>query len=228
MATFVMIHGAGSDGWYWHRVEPLLRRRGHDVVAPDLPVGDDRAGLAEYARVVCDAAAGKGDVVLVAQSLAGFTAPLVVDTLGARLLVMVNAMTPYPGESPGEWWANTGWDGTIPETDEAVRAVFLHDLPDDVAAESALHAVPQSGTPFEKPWPLQEWPDVPTSLLAGRDDRFFPLDFQRRVARERLDVGVDAIEGGHLVALARPAEMVDRLVSYAAAPQAAPRPRFRQ
>ncbi|MDQ3953729.1 MAG: alpha/beta hydrolase [Actinomycetota bacterium] len=228
MATFVLIHGAGSDGWYWHLVAPLLREHGHDVVAPDLPVGDDRAGLAEYAEVVSNAAADRSDVVIVAQSLGGFTAPLVAERLGATLIVMVNAMTPYPKESPGEWWANAGWDGAIPETDEAVREIFLHDLPDDVAAESAHHAVPQSGTPFARPWPFDEWPEVPTRFLAGRDDRLFTLDFQQRVARERLGVEVDAMEGGHLVALARPAELADRLVSYAAVPEAASRPRFRR
>jgi hypothetical protein len=31
MATFVLIHGAGDVGWYWHLVEAELRERGHDV-----------------------------------------------------------------------------------------------------------------------------------------------------------------------------------------------------
>jgi hypothetical protein len=32
MATYVLIHGAGDVGWYWHLVEAELRRRGNDVV----------------------------------------------------------------------------------------------------------------------------------------------------------------------------------------------------
>jgi pimeloyl-ACP methyl ester carboxylesterase len=40
MATFVLIHGGGDVGWYWHLVEPELRQRGHDVVTPDLPCDD--------------------------------------------------------------------------------------------------------------------------------------------------------------------------------------------
>ena len=55
MATYVLIHGAGSDSWYWHLVAPELRAMGHDVVAPDLPCDDDSAGLAEYADTVVDA-----------------------------------------------------------------------------------------------------------------------------------------------------------------------------
>jgi hypothetical protein len=34
MATFVLIHGAGDVGWYWHLLEAELRARGHDTVAP--------------------------------------------------------------------------------------------------------------------------------------------------------------------------------------------------
>jgi|SRR5579859_2464826 len=45
MATYVLIHGASSDSWYWHRVIPQLLERGHEVVAPDLPIDDDSAGL---------------------------------------------------------------------------------------------------------------------------------------------------------------------------------------
>jgi pimeloyl-ACP methyl ester carboxylesterase len=48
MATYVLIHGASSDSWYWHLVAPVLRKLGHAVVAPDLPCDDDAAGLAEY------------------------------------------------------------------------------------------------------------------------------------------------------------------------------------
>ena len=36
VATFVLIHGGGDVGWYWHLVERELRQRGHDTFAPDL------------------------------------------------------------------------------------------------------------------------------------------------------------------------------------------------
>ena len=44
VATFMLIHGAGEVGWDWRLVNSELRRRGHDVVAPDLPCEDDAAG----------------------------------------------------------------------------------------------------------------------------------------------------------------------------------------
>ena len=184
---------------------PQLRERGHEVVAVDLPCDDDSAGLAEYAQCVVDAVGARGDVILVAQSLGGFTAPLVCGRLPVSLLVLVNAMVPAPGEPPGAWWANTGH--VFPDPFDPAE-VFTHDLPDDVAAEAETHVRIQSGTVFEGPSLLKAWPDVPTRCLLSRDDRFFPADFQRRVAQERLGLTPNELPGGHLPALARPDELV--------------------
>jgi pimeloyl-ACP methyl ester carboxylesterase len=208
MATYVLIHGAGSDSWYWHLVTPRLQERGHDVVAVDLPCDDDSAGLGAYTDAVVDAVGDRRDLMLVAQSLGGFTAPLVCDRLPVELLVLVAGMVPRPGESAGEWWANTGH--VFPEPFDP-EVVFTHDLPPDLVAESLDHVREQSGTPFAEPWPLDAWPDVPTRFLLCRDDRFFPADFQRRVVAERLGIVPDEMDGGHLPALARPAELVERL-----------------
>jgi pimeloyl-ACP methyl ester carboxylesterase len=208
MATYVLIHGAGTDSWYWHLVVPRLRAFGHDVVCVDLPCDDDSAGLSEYADVVVEAVGERSDLILVAQSLAGFTAPMVCDRLEVRLVVLVAAMTPRPGESPGEWWTNTGHQFPDP------AVIFAHDLSPELAEESLAHLRVQSETPFAKPWPLDAWPEVPTRFLLCRDDRFFPAEFQRRVVRERLGIVPDEMGGGHLPALARPEELVQRLEAF--------------
>ena len=54
-------------------------------------------------------------------------------------------------------------------------------------------------------------------MLAGRDDRFFPLDFQRRVARERLGLDVVELPGGHLNALSEPEAVASALARPSAA-----------
>jgi pimeloyl-ACP methyl ester carboxylesterase len=215
MATYALIHGAGSDSWYWHLVVPELERRGHDVVTMDLPCDDDSAGLAEYTDTVVDAIGDRTDVVLVAQSLGGFTAPLVCDRVPVDLMVLVAAMVPRPGESGGDWWVNTRHaEARGPDASDDPAEMFLHDVPDDVIAESVAHLRAQSATPFEKPWPRDAWPDVPTRFLLCRDDRFFPADFQRRVVRERLGIVPDEMDGGHLPALSRPQELAARLDAY--------------
>ena len=88
MARFVLVPGAGGVAWYWHRVVPILQAAGHDAVAVDLPGDDERAGLATYTDRVIEAIGAHEDVVLVAQSLGGFTAPLVCARARVRMLVL--------------------------------------------------------------------------------------------------------------------------------------------
>ncbi|CAA9459415.1 MAG: hypothetical protein AVDCRST_MAG37-3527 [uncultured Rubrobacteraceae bacterium] len=225
MTTFVLIPGAGGLAWYWHLLEAELRGRGYEVVAVDLPADDDSAELEEYANAVVEAIGDRTDLVLVAQSMGGLTAPLVCERVSVDLLVMLNAMVPAPGESGGEWWPNTGHararreqaerDGRDLAADEDLRETFFHDVPPEVTAEAWARGEPrQSGTPFAQPWPLSKWPDVPTRFLQGRDDRFLPVEFQRRVVRERLGITPDEMAGGHLVALSRPKELADHLEAY--------------
>ena len=69
--------------------------------------------------------------------------------------------------------------------------------------------------PLRDPWPLERWPDVPTRVVAGRDDRLFPLGFVTALARERAGVEPDVIDTGHLSALADPDALVEVLDRYA-------------
>ncbi|MFC9790677.1 alpha/beta hydrolase [Rhodococcus sp. NPDC127528] len=225
MATYVLLHGAGSDSAYWQFVAPRLRALGHEVLAPDLPCDDDTAGLSEYADVVVDVVGDRTGLILVAQSMAGLLVPLVCSRISVRLAVLVAAMVPVEGESPGDWWANTGQgsarrelderEGRDPDAEFDPVTTFLHDLPRDVlTAALADGARRQSDTPFEQRLPMPAWPDVPTRFLLCLGDRFLPAAFQRRMARERLGIVPDEMDGGHLPALARPEELAERLEAY--------------
>lgn len=232
MAAFLLIPGAGGDARYWSRLAPVLASRGHQPIPVALPADDDDAGLEEYVQHAIGAlraASGAGDrdrLVVVGQSMGGLSAPIVAQREGAARLVLLNAMTPRPGETGGDWWPNTGQgpasieyarqlgiDGADEgEFDPAV--MFFHDLPPDVLAELMAAPEPaQSGRPFEDPWPLERWPDIPTRFLQGRDDRLFPLEFQRRVVRERLGIDVEELPGGHLLALSQPHALADALLA---------------
>ncbi|MBC6459488.1 alpha/beta hydrolase [Actinomadura sp. HBU206391] len=221
MATYVLIPGGGCSPWYWRPLAAELRERGHDVVAVDLPCDDDSAGLTEYADTAVDAIGDRTDLVMVAHSLGGFTAPLVCDRVPVGLLVMLQGMIPSPGEAPGDWWANTGYeqarreqareDGTAPGD---VADDFFHDVPPDLVAGAKQSAREQSATPFAEPWPLKAWPDVATRFLLCSDDRFIPAGLMRRVVRERLGIIPDEIATGHMPMLARPKELAERLEAY--------------
>ena len=226
MATFVLIPGAGGLAWEWHRLGPELEARGHAAVPIDLPAGDDGSGLAEYADWTAKSIGGRTDVVLVAQSYGGFTAPLVCERAHVDLIVFLNAMIPKPGETFGEWWSNTGQGpaqreyakqlGLTPADLDDDRVVYYHDLPDELVEEALQLDADQSSTPLGQPWPLERLPDVPIRVISGQDDRMFPAVFQRRVAQERLGITPDTIPGGHMVALSNPAGLAELLDRYAA------------
>src|ERR1700752_1814888 len=194
MASFVLVPGAGGMAWYWHRVVPLLRAAGHEAIAVDLP-GDDRQGG---------------------------VAPLVRARRPVRMLVCVNAMIPTPGETAGAWWGATG---AVEAREQAAarhgyptqfdaETYFLHDVPQDVLRAGPKQPREEAETVFAEPCRFERWPDIPVRVLAGQDDRFFPTEFQRRVARERLAKDLEDIPGGHLVALSNPQGLTERLVAY--------------
>ncbi|HEV2216491.1 MAG TPA: alpha/beta hydrolase [Candidatus Dormibacteraeota bacterium] len=226
MKNYVLIPGADGRAWYWHRLTPLIQSAGHSVVAVELPVADPNAGLGEYAQAVVSAAGGRRDkVVLVAQSLAGFIAPLVARDVPVDQIVLLNAMVPRPGETAGEWWGNTGQEAAradyyrnhglkLPAEFDPIEA-FFHDVPPGVVEEATRMGEPVSrfDTLFTQPWPLEAWPRVPTRFIQGRDDRFLPLEFQRRVVAERLAIPVEELPGGHLVALSQPEKLAEILLS---------------
>src|SRR5262245_45556369 len=133
------------------------------------------------------------------------------------MLVLVNAMIPVPDETAGEWWANTGWEearvvaahrgGYRPSFDPATY--FLHDLPPEVVKGGARER-PEADVVFGEPCRFETWPPVLIHVIAGRDDRFFPIEFQARIAGQRLQAPVDELPGGHLLVLANPRGLADQ------------------
>lgn len=223
VATFVLIPGAGTDPQVYGATIERLAELGHDALAPPLPLEDQDARPSDHAAAVARATPARGDVVVVAQSLGAFAGPLVADQVGAALLVLLAPMVPAPGETAGEWWQNTGHPAAIAELlnrhgpmsewgEAAQRDVFLHDVDPDVASAAERFSGRPGRGMFAEPWPRESWPDVPTRVLCPREDRLFPLEFQRRTVRSRLGLDVDEIDGGHLPMLSRPAELADRLV----------------
>lgn len=225
--TFVLIPGAGTDPQVYGATIAALEELGHEGLAPPLPLEDEAATPSDHAAAVLAALPREhGELVVVAQSLGAFAGPLVAAQAGAAGLVLLAPMIPAPGETAGEWWANTGHEAAIAELrerfgpmsewgGEALAHVFLHDVDEETRRRSErFEGAPGRGM-FGEPWPLERWPDVPTVVLAPRGDRLFPLEFQRRVARERLGLEVEEIDGGHVPMLSRPGELAQRLVEVA-------------
>jgi pimeloyl-ACP methyl ester carboxylesterase len=226
-ATYVLVPGAGGDSFYWHLVAPLLRDAGHEVLTPDLPAGDETAGLAEYADVIVEAVGDRSGIMLVAQSMGALAAPIAAARLDVAQLVLVAPMIPAPGETGGEWWRTSGQleaarefavaEGRDPDAPFDEDELFFHDVPRGVVEALLARGEPeQSGRPFEDPFPLAAWPEIPTRVIAGARDRLLPLPLVRRLARERVGVEAEVVDSGHLPALAAPAELARVLMTHRA------------
>ena len=163
---FVLLPGAGSTPWYWHRVDRELRALGHAVTAVRLPCEERSAGLAEYADTVVSAVGERREVVVVSHSFGAFTAPLVCARLSVRALVLVAPMIPASGESAAQWWERTGQpeaqrdfalrEGRDPDAEPSLDELFLHDLPPNsrrphCGTGSVNRRRPRSNNPG--PWP---------------------------------------------------------------------------
>ena len=178
-----------ADPGFWGRRDLLLavgrpaaarcRARG----SPGRPAGRrPGGGLPEYARLAAAAIGGHHNAVLVSHSLGAFTAPMAAAQSRVAGIVLVNAMIPEPGETPGAWWDNTGQ----PQAQAAaarrggysttfdLHTYFLHDVPADIAATGQNW--PEEAAVFESACDFRAWPPVPVKVAAGADDRLFPLD----------------------------------------------------
>jgi pimeloyl-ACP methyl ester carboxylesterase len=134
-------------------------------------------------------------------------------------------MVPSPGETPGGWWKATG---AIEARVAAARAggysvdfdvatYFAHDLEAEDATAVLANPGDEADIAFGQPCDVAGWPDVLTAAVVGRDDRLFPVEFQRRLLQERAGVHATVIPGGHLLALANPDGLVDSLLVFLAA-----------
>jgi hypothetical protein len=222
VTCYLLVPGAGGVAtWFYSRLVPLLQHAGHEAIPVDLPGDDETAGLPEYAQLVAHAAGNRRDVVLLAQSMGGFTAPLVANLSSLDAIVLLNAMIPDPGERARDWWDNTG--ASAARTEAALRhgyppgfdlqTYFLHDVDPAVAEEGVPYQRNESDAAFESICEFDEWPDIRIRAAAGEGDRFFPVQFQQRLARERLGIEVDVLPGGHLLALSQPTALADYLLA---------------
>ncbi len=223
------MHGAFHGAWCWNLLEPELRARGLEVVAPDLPCDDAGAGLADYAEVVAGAIDGAPDVVLVGHSLGSLTIPLVAARRPVRRMIFLCSVPTGPGPAIAPQLADMVSADYIEAArfhDEAGREVLANDAArrlffDDCDAELACWAVamlrPQGQRPLVEPSPLPAWPEVPQSVVLTSDDRVLSEAWAVSTARLRLGgEGPVVLPGSHSPFLSRPAALADVIAREAA------------
>ena len=103
MTAFGLIHGSWTTPWHWHPLVGELEARGHAATAVELPIEDPSAALSDYAAAAAEQLAGApDDLVVVASSMGGMSAPLLAELRPVGAVVFVNALLPLPGRTLAE------------------------------------------------------------------------------------------------------------------------------
>lgn len=219
----VLVHGAFTSPWHWHRLVPILEAEGHDVVVPELPCDDPGAGIEEYVSVVEGHLDG-GTPLVVGSSLGAVTACVIAARRPVRGLVTVCGVVPEPGRSivessPGlatqaylEGVDHTEHGTTIFRPD-AARAIAFTDSPDELAEEAAARLRPQAARPFLEPCPIDAIPDVPRRGITSPDDLLVRPEWLMMAVRERLGVEPTELPGDHTPMLSRPERLAEALLA---------------
>jgi pimeloyl-ACP methyl ester carboxylesterase len=228
VTLFVLLHGGMHHGSSWELVVPRLVERGHRVIAPDLPMDDDKAGAREWARVAIDAIqhAGDDDVIMVGHSIAGLCVPVVATLHPVRRMVFIGGLLPVPGqrfvdhlaENPDAISFPAGeasGSGPFGLTWESVQNGFYHDCPESIARQAFDQLRGQSFTAFIEECPIERWPNVPSTYMLMRHDRAVGQSWARRNAADRVGATIIEMDGGHSPFFARPNELSDVLADIA-------------
>ena len=228
-----LIHGAWHTGQSWSLLQDSLA--GHGIASDAVTLPSDEPGLdsgdyAEFATRTWSEI--EEDLVLVAHSLGGLTAPAVAEMRPVSMIVYLAALLPAIGKSLAEqregrptmtqrWLTeylpqqhredngNTWW------SPELAEEIFYHDCPPQVARDAASQLRQQAAAPIIGRTPLEAMPQVPSAYIVCRDDRVVDPDWSRDAARERLGVETREIPGGHSPFLARPDRLAEEIIDIA-------------
>jgi pimeloyl-ACP methyl ester carboxylesterase len=238
MATFVLVHGGAHGGWCWDKLVPELRKRGHAVLAPDLPgMGADRTpfeqlSLGGWGEFIANLVrTGEEPAVLVGHSRGGPVigeaaerAPEAVLGLIYVSAVMVpagmttmDAFAEQPTELMDAATMTPDGLGFILDREVARRHFYHRALRAD--AEAALDRLcPEPMAPNQAPMTVtaERWGSLPRAFIECSDDRALPLALQRNFQKALPCDPVVTLDSDHSPFLCMPAQLASHLDSSAA------------
>jgi pimeloyl-ACP methyl ester carboxylesterase len=219
MATFVLVHGSTHSARAWDLVKAELQRRNHTVITPELPTDEPDASATHYAKLIAGTIPDSDCPIVVAHSAAGWFLPLVVARRRVRRMVFLAAVVPRIGISFVELlraepeMINPAWLGKDPQVESVADEFLLHDCPPDRRswARETIRVV-RAQRVMDERYPLEHWPDVPSSYIVCTEDRTIRPAWSHKIARSQLGIEPIELPGGHCPYVSRPKELAEALI----------------
>lgn len=219
MTTFCLIHGNWHGGSSWDGVVANLEARGHEALAPDLPIDDPASTYEERIGPALAMLEGVNrPIVVVGHSAASGYAALVASRVPASLLVYLCPRLEHfqPPDAPRVFRETLRFpprrpDGAIVwDREDAIEQMYPRLEP---AVAAALAGDLRPTAPPVDEFPLERHPDVETVVVYATEDEFFEPEWEQFIAGE---IGAEAIDigGGHFPMAEDPkglAELLHRL-----------------
>ncbi len=236
MSTYVLIHGAWHGGWCWDKVVSFLEKKGHTVVAPDLPGhGNDKTPIPEvtlqaYADRTCEVVNAQSEpVILVGHSMGGVAITQAAENCPGNIakLVYLTAFVLQNGEfllqhaqedTEALVLSNLVMveeEGYATVKDEAIKPAFYADCSDEDVARAKSLLVPQAGAPFATPVSTTEenFGRIPRFFIECLQDRAISPAIQKKLYTNLPCEKVISMDTSHSPFFSAPEELANHLMS---------------
>ena len=241
--TMVLIHGAWAGSWVWAQLRPWLEQRGFSVLTPDMPGSPQHPALTEQIslqgcvdHVIDCCAAAEGGIILVGHSGGGVIATQAAERMAERVIgviyvagMMLPSGTGFAeltaelvqidpaaaGISPYLQWSADATSSSVPV--EAIREIFLQDLPEEAALAVAkrFSAQPESARALVPRWTYERFGRVPRLYVEALQDRSVILAAQRRMQALVPGAEVVSLDTGHVPQVSAPHMLAQVMLVFA-------------
>jgi pimeloyl-ACP methyl ester carboxylesterase len=229
----MLVHGAWADGSCWSKVILLLKAKGYNVTAAQIPLTSLSDDIAVTRRLLASQTA---PTVLVGHSYGGAVITgAAAATPQVKALVYITAFALDEGESlaslssqgppsPGSTAIEPDASGFLWINREKFHQAFVADATEDEAAVMSIVQKPLSVASFSEKEGTPAWKTIPSWYLVCTEDQMIPPPAQRFLA-QRMNATVRTVAASHAAFMAKAQEVADIIalaaesVSEAGAPQ---------
>lgn len=219
--TVLLVHGAWADGSSWSKVIPLLKAKGLQVVAVQIPLTSFADDVAATQRAI---ALADGPVLLVGHSYGGAVITEAGNDPKVSGLVYVSAVAPDRGESaiglissvPTPIGAELRPDksGFLKLTPKGIAEDFAQDLSAKEIAILTTTQVPVSVAAMKGEVTTPAWKSKPSWYIIGANDRAIAPQLEAALAK-KIGATTTTVPSSHVIMLAQPSKVADVIIEAA-------------